>query len=171
MQLFSLLVPALGTDGAGAVMGLITVSALAGRSIPALAMHPGINRRLVGMVNAGVQTGGSLALLCAAGQNVPLLVIGSLLFGFGIGNTASLPPLIAQAEFTASDLPRAVALVLGVSQGCYAFAPLVFGALRALWSSSNGSEAPLVFAAAAILQTAAVVALLVGMPLKERILA
>jgi hypothetical protein len=127
-------------------------------------MHQGINRRLVGIVNAGVQIGGSMALLLAAGQNVPLLVIGSLLFGLGIGNTASLPPLIAQGEFTASDLPRAVALVLGVSQACYAFAPLAFGALRVLWSDGTGGEAPLVFVAAAVLQSGAVVALLTGMP-------
>jgi hypothetical protein len=105
-----------------------------------------------------------VALLLAAGQNPPLLVIGSLLLGLGIGNTASLPALIAQAEFTASDLPRAVALVLGISQGCYAFAPLAFGALRALAGSGSSGEAPLVFAAAAVLQTGAVAALLLGMP-------
>jgi hypothetical protein len=161
MQLFSLLVPALGQDNAGIVMGLVTVSALAGRSLPALVMHPTVNRRFIGMANASVQVCGSGALLLAAGHSVPLLVIGSLLFGLGIGNTASLPPLIAQAEFSPRDLPRAVALVLGISQGCYAFAPLAFGALRVLGS---GGEAPLVFAAAASLQMSAVAALLLGMP-------
>jgi hypothetical protein len=161
MQLFSLLVPALGSDGAGVVMGLATAAALAGRSIPAMFIRPGTNRRVVGMVNCGVQICGSVALLLAAGRNVPLLVTGSLLFGAGIGNAASLPPLIAQGEFAAADLPRAVALVMGISQGCYAFAPLAFGALRVL---GNGGEAPLVFAAAAVLQMGAVVALLLGMP-------
>jgi MFS family permease len=163
MQLFSLLAPALGQDTAGVVMGLATVSALAGRSIPAMLMRPGTNRRLVGMVNGSVQICGSVALLLAAGRNVPLLVTGSLLFGLGIGNTASLPPLIAQGEFTASDLPRAVALVMGISQGCYAFAPLAFGALRVVGSSGGSSgEAPLVFAAAAILQIGALIALPTG---------
>jgi Major Facilitator Superfamily len=164
MLLFSLLVPALGPDGAGVVMGLATVAALAGRSIPALVMHPSINRRFVGMVNGGVQVCGSLALLLAAGQNVPLLVAGSLLFGLGIGNTASLPPLIAQSEFTPSDLPRAVALVLSISQGCYAFAPVIFGALRSLEGNGNDGAAPLVFAAALVLQMAAMAALLMGIP-------
>jgi hypothetical protein len=70
-----------------------------------------------------------------------------------------MPPLIAQGEFTPSDLPRAVALVMGISQGCFAFAPLVFGALRI--TGSNG-DAPLVFAAAAILQMGAVTALWLG---------
>jgi hypothetical protein len=164
MQLFSLLVPALGSDGAGTIMGMATVLALAGRSIPAVVMRPGVNRRLVGIVNGGVQICGSVALLLAGGVNVPLLVAGSLLFGLGIGNTASLPPLIAQGEFSPRDLPRAVALVLGTSQGCYAFAPLAFGALRVLWGGGQGGAAPLVFAAAAVLQLGAMVALLAGMP-------
>jgi hypothetical protein len=164
MQLFSLLVPALGQHGAGIVMGLATAAALAGRSIPAVLMRPGTNRRVIGMVNYAVQIGGSVMLLLAAGRNLPLLVTGSLLLGLGIGNTASLPPLIAQAEFTASDLPRAVALVMGISQGCYAFAPLAFGALRVLCDGGSAGEAPLVFAAAAILQIGAVAALLLGMP-------
>jgi hypothetical protein len=164
MLLFSLLVPALGPDGAGLVMGLATVAALAGRSIPALVMRPWINRRFVGMVNGFVQVCGSLALLLAAGQNVSLLVAGSLLFGLGIGNTASLPPLIAQSEFTPSDLPRAVALVLSISQGCYAFAPVAFGALRSLEGNGGDGAAPLVFAAALVLQLAAMAALLMGIP-------
>jgi hypothetical protein len=164
MLLFSLLVPALGPHGAGVVMGLATVAALAGRSIPALVMRPSINRRFVGMVNGGVQVCGSLALLLAAGQNMPLLVAGSLLFGLGIGNTASLPPLIAQSEFTPSDLPCAVALVLSISQGCYAFAPVVFGALRSLEGNGSDGAAPLVFAAALVLQMAAIAALLMGIP-------
>ncbi|HEY0181450.1 MAG TPA: MFS transporter [Rhodopila sp.] len=164
MQLFSLLVPGLGHDGAGAVMGAATVAALGGRSIPALVLSPGVNRRVVGMVNAAVQIAGSVALLLAAGHNAPLLVAGTLLFGLGIGNTASLPPLIAQSEFSASDVPRAVALVLGISQGCYALAPLAFGALQAAAGDASNGEAPLVFAAAALLQVSALVALLIGMP-------
>jgi hypothetical protein len=159
MQLFSLLVPALGQSGAGVVLGFAPALALGGRSITARLMRPGVNRRLVGMGNGIVQISGSVALLLAAGRSVPLLVAGSLLFGLGIGTTSSMPPLIAQGEFTPSDLPRAVALVMGISQGCFAFAPLVFGALRI--TGSNG-DAPLVFAAAAILQMGAVTALWLG---------
>lgn len=161
MQLFSLLVPALGQNRAGVVLGFAPALALAGRSVTARLMRPGVSRRLVGMGNCIVQITGSVALLLAAGRNVPLLVAGSLLFGLGIGTTASLPPLIAQGEFTPSDLPRAVALVLGISQGCFAFAPLAFGALRVV--GSNG-HAPLVFGTAAVLQMAAVAALWLGMP-------
>jgi hypothetical protein len=161
MQLFSLLVPALGHGGAGVVLGFAPAAALAGRTVTARMMRPGINRRLVGMANGIVQIAGSVALLLAAGRNVPLLVGGSLLFGLGIGTTASLPPLLAQGEFAPSDLPRAVALVMGISQACFAFAPLAFGALRVV--GSNG-HAPLVFAAAAVLQMGAVTALWLGMP-------
>jgi hypothetical protein len=75
-----------------------------------------------------------------------------------------LPPLIAQSEFTPADLPRAVALVLSISQGCYAFAPVLFGALRALGSNGSGGEAPVVFTAALVLQIGAIAALLMGIP-------
>ena len=54
-----------------------------------------------------------------------------------------------------------VALVMGISQGGFAFAPLAFGALRV---TGTGGQAPLVFAAAAVLQIGAVIALLLGMP-------
>jgi MFS family permease len=164
MHLFSLLVPALGQHGAGTVMAFATVCALVGRSVPAVIMRPGSNRRLVAMVNCAVQIAGSAALLMAAGHNIPLLVAGSLLYGMGIGNVASLPPLIAQGEFASADVPRAVALVMGISQGCFAFAPLAFGALRTLSSSQLDGQAPAIFAIAGILQIASVAALLLGMP-------
>jgi hypothetical protein len=164
MQLFSLLVPALGQHGAGLVMAFATVCALAGRSVPAVIMRPGSNRRLVAVVNSAVQICGSAALLIAAGSNVPLLVSGSLLYGTGIGNVASLPALIVQSEFAPHDVPRAVALVTGISQGCFAFAPLAFGALRTLAAGQVDGQAPAIFATAGLLQIAAVAALLLGMP-------
>ena len=46
-----------------------------------------------------------------------------LLFGAGIGNTTSLPPLIAQVEFVTEDVARVIALIVAVAQGTYAFAP------------------------------------------------
>jgi hypothetical protein len=60
-------------------------------------MPVGADRRLFGCGNYCVQILGSLAFLLAAGDNVPLLLLGVVLFGAGIGNTTSLPPLIAQA--------------------------------------------------------------------------
>jgi len=83
-----------------------------------------------------------------------------LLFGAGIGNTTSLPPLIAQVEFAKEDVQRVVPLIVAIGQGTYAFAPAAFGALRAL----SPAEATLVFAAAAIVQALAIAAFLAGRP-------
>ena len=52
------------------------------------------------------------------------------LFGFGIGNATTLPPLIAQQDFAEPDMPRAVALLVATGQATYAFAPAAFGLLR-----------------------------------------
>ena len=76
-----------------------------------------------------------------------------MLFGSGIGNATSLPPLIAQAEFERSDVARVVPLIVAISQGTYAFAPAVFGMLR---SAQVAAASPyLVFVAAAAVQVMA----------------
>jgi MFS family permease len=167
MQLYSLLVPAMGTREAGIVMSLMTVFTLLGRGALALVMRPSLDRRVASIMNTGVMILGSAALLLSGGDNVALLVAGSLLFGLGSGNVASLPPLIAQAEFTPSDVPRAIGLVFGFSQACFAFAPLTFGALRGLASDGSLMQASIVFLATGVLQVASVVALLAGMPARS----
>ena len=47
--------------------------------------------------------------------DVLLLVAGVLLFGSGIGNTTSLPPLIAQVEFGKADVQRVVPLIVAIT--------------------------------------------------------
>jgi hypothetical protein len=86
---------------------------------------------------------------------------GVLLFGAGIGNATSLPPLIAQAEFAREDAARVVPLIVAMSQGAYAFAPAVFGVLRTL---SGQEQHPLFWflAVAAALQAAAIACLAWG---------
>ena len=58
------------------------------------------------------------------------MVVGVLLFGLGIGNATSLPPLIAQVEFDQTDLSRVVPLIVALSQATYALAPALFGIAR-----------------------------------------
>lgn len=157
-HLFSLLVPAVGDQWAGLLMGAATAAAIAGRTLMGWLMPPGSDRRLIACASHAVQIAGSLALILAAGDNVVLLVAGVLLFGAGIGNTTSLPPLIAQVEFAKEDVARVVPLIVAIGQGTYAFAPAAFGALRAL----SAGEATLVFVAAAGVQALAIVAFLVG---------
>ena len=157
-HLFSLLVPALGDQWAGLLMGAATAAAIAGRTLVGWLMPAGSDRRLIACTSHAVQIAGSLALLVAAGDNVLLLVAGVLLFGAGIGNTTSLPPLIAQVEFAKEDVARVVPLIVAIGQGTYAFAPAIFGALRAL----SAGQATLVFIVAAAVQGWAVAMFLWG---------
>jgi MFS family permease len=131
-HLFSLLVPALGAQGAGLGAALATLSAIAGRTALGWLLPPTADRRRAGALNYLVQAGGCVAFILAGGGDMALLMLGVVLFGLGIGNTTSLPPLIAQAEFAGADVARVVALNTAIAQAAYAFAPAAFGVLRAL---------------------------------------
>ncbi len=130
-HLFSLVVPALGAQWAGIVTGLATASAIAGRTAFGWLMPAGADRRRMAALSYAIQIGGVAALIASGMQSPPLIVLGIVLFGFGIGNATSLPPLIAQAEFARTDTPRVVALIVAMGQAGYAFAPAVFGLVRA----------------------------------------
>jgi hypothetical protein len=158
-HLFSLLAPALGTQAAGWAMGFATAAAIGGRTLVGWLMPDGADRRLVACLSYAMQIAGSLTFILAAGTYAPLLAAGVVLFGAGIGNATSLPPLIAQAEFASDDAPRVVALIVAQSQGTYAFAPAAFGLIRDLAPAGNGAA---VFAAAALLQGLAIGAFLMG---------
>lgn len=157
-HLFSLLVPVFGGPAAGLLMGLATAAAVAGRTLVGWLMPQGSDRRLVACLSHVVQIAGSLALLGAGGTDGLLLVAGVLLFGAGIGNTTSLPPLITQVEFSKADVQRVVPLIVAIGQGTYAFAPAVFGWLRTL----SPAEGLPVFVAAALIQAAAIALFLLG---------
>jgi len=140
--------------------------AIGGRTLLGWAMPLHADRRLVACVGYAAQFSGSLAFICAAGTNVPLLLLRIVLFGAGFGNATSLPPLVAQREFVEQDVPRVVALMVGLAQGAYAFAPAVFGLVRQFGApavdASGGAAAPAVFVAAALAQSLAICAFLVG---------
>ena len=168
-HLFSLLVPALGAQHAGLAMGFATICAIAGRTLAGWLMPANADRRRVSCLAYAIQIVGSLVFILAAGQSVPLLILGVALFGSGIGNATSLPPLIAQVEFAREDVPRVVALIVAIAQAAYAFAPAVFGLVRDLTQTTPG-VAPLFFAAAAIIQGLAIAAFFIGgRPAKARI--
>ena len=84
----------------------------------------------------------------------------------GFGNATSLPPLVAQSEFAERDMQRVVALIVGISQGAYAFAPALFGLVREFAPPATeiavAGAAPWVFAMAALIQGLAVAAFLLG---------
>jgi hypothetical protein len=169
-HLFSLLVPALGAQGAGFASGAATAVAIGGRTLVGWLMPPGADRRLFGCASYLVQILGSFALLLAAGDNVTLLLLGVALFGAGIGNTTSLPPLIAQAEFADGDVARVVPGIVALGQASYAFAPAAFGLILELappWGPATAGAAPWLFIAAASIQALAA-ALLSGRTISTR---
>ncbi|WP_313371399.1 MFS transporter [Achromobacter animicus] len=159
-HLLSLLAPILGAQTAGLAMGLATASAIAGRSLVGWLMPPGADRRKIACAAYAVQIAGSLVLMLAA-DHAWALWTGVLLFGSGIGNATSLPPLIAQTEFAREQAARVVPLIVALSQGAYAFAPAAFGALRT-WLQPSGLTLPGFLAAAALLQAAAIACFAAG---------
>lgn len=159
-HLLSLLAPLLGAQTAGLAMGLATASAIAGRSLVGWLMPPGADRRKIACAAYAVQIAGSLVLMLAA-DHAWALWTGVVLFGSGIGNATSLPPLIAQTEFAREQAARVVPLIVALSQGAYAFAPAAFGALRT-WLQPSGFMLPAFLAAAALLQAAAIACFAAG---------
>ena len=149
-HLFSILAPILGDTGASAAMGGATALAIGGRSLLGWTIPPHANRRTVAAANLSIQAIGSIVLL-TAGTSVPCVLLGTGLFGLGLGNVTSLPPLIAQTEFATADVPRVVALVTALGQAGYAFAPALFGVLR----ECGNSGTMLLFGVAATVQLAA----------------
>ena len=166
-HLFSLLVPALGAQSAGFAAGGATAAAIIGRTVVGWLMPARADRRLFGCANYLIQILGSLAFFFAAGDNIPLLLLGVVLFGAGIGNTTSLPPMIAQAEFSKEDVSRVVPLIVATGQATYAFAPAVFGFIRDFappWGLATPGAAPWLFLAAAFIQALAIAAFFIGRP-------
>lgn len=164
-HLFSLLVPALGAQAAGLAMGGATLAAIAGRTAVARTMPASADRRLFAAASYAIQILGSILFMLAGGANLPLILAGILLFGLGIGNATSLPPLIAQNEFAREDFQRAVSQIVAISQASYAFAPAVFGAVRTLTApAASGAPEPAFafFAVAALIQAAGLACFLAG---------
>ena len=148
----------LGAQQAGLALGLATALAIGGRTLTGWLMPVAADRRLAACGSYAIQLAGSLAFAAAAGTSIPLLLLGIALFGAGFGNSTSLPPLIAQAEFGQDDVPRVVALIVAMAQAAYAFAPAAFATLRA----ADAVEAAPLFACAAAVQALAIMALLAG---------
>jgi len=162
-QIFSLLTPSLGAQLAGIAAGIATAAAIAGRTLVGWLMPVNADRRLVASFSYLVQIAGATAFIISGG-NAYLLIAGIILFGFGIGNATSLPPLIAQAEFAGADVPRVVPLIVAISQAAYAFAPATFGVIRQFAGGNEavGGNNPALFATAALFQAAAIGMFLIG---------
>ncbi|MDH3658626.1 MAG: MFS transporter [Alphaproteobacteria bacterium] len=163
-HLFSILVPVLGQQAAGFAMGLATACAIGGRMIVGFLMPEHADRRLVASLSYGVQVIGSVVFLMANG-NPAMMLLGVALFGSGIGNATSLPPLIAQVEFRKDDVKRVVPLIVAIGQATYAFAPAAFGLIRVVDPAFLGfgqNHTALFFIVAAAAQLLAIGCFLAG---------
>jgi MFS transporter len=164
-HLFNLLAPVTGAQAAGIAMGLATAAAIAGRVVVARTLAPERDRRVAACAAYAVQLAGVLVLAVASEQRIGWMLLGILLFGSGIGNATSLPPLIAQLEFTKDDLSRVIALVVGIAQATYAFAPAAFGALLMIAGGNDvhiGQGTGAFLVVAAILQGIAIGCFAIG---------
>jgi MFS family permease len=131
-HLITRLEPDFGVALAALAISLTTSCAIGGRTLLGwlLGRH---DRRLAAAANLLMQAAGSLLL--AFGDGWLPLAAGCMLFGLGVGNLTSLPPLIAQREFRPADVGTVVALVTAINQAVFAFAPAIFGGLRDLYGS------------------------------------
>lgn len=121
------LTPEVGIEHAGMLVSLATLCAVIGRTATGRWIGQR-DRRLAAALNFAVQIGGVLLLIVSSGWVG--LTLGCVVFGLGIGNLTSLPPLIAQREFDRADVVTVVALIIAINQGVFAFAPAIVGALR-----------------------------------------
>jgi cyanate permease len=153
-HLVARLTPELGIEHAGFLVSLATVCAVIGRTAAGkwIGEH---DRRFAAAANFAVQIAGVLLLIL--GQGSLALTLGCVLFGLGIGNLTSLPPLIVQKEFEREDVATAVALIVAINQGVFAFAPAIIGAMH-----DTTANYQLPFALIAMIQLLAVVIILLG---------
>jgi cyanate permease len=126
-HLIARLAPDFGSGPAALAISVITLCAVFGRSLLGWLLGQR-DRRIAGAASILMQAVGSLFL--AFGSGIAPLAAGCILFGLGVGNLTSLPPLIAQREFRSADVGTVVALVIAINQAVFAFAPVIFGWLH-----------------------------------------
>ncbi|MET4576130.1 MFS transporter [Ottowia thiooxydans] len=164
-QLFSLMAPSTGVRLAGGIMALATGCAMAGRFIMARLLSGRADRRRAAAASYAVQALGTILLWVAGPEHLPLFILGIVLFGLGIGNATSVPPVIAQTEFAPTDVARVVARIVALSQALYAFAPAVLAGLIVVGAgdgASLDSATGRYFAVIFALQTVAAACMLSG---------
>ncbi|WP_434702409.1 MFS transporter [Pseudomonas sp. Z1-12] len=154
-HLYSMLVGRMGAHDASFAMGLATASAMGGRYVAARLMTQGMNRRQLACLGYAIQMLGTLMLL-GLDLHPTVAWIAVVLIGSGIGNATSLPPLIAQVEFSREHTARVIALMVAISQATYAFAPAFFGLLRTVFIDPDHAIVAVV-AAAVTVQVLAIV--------------
>ena len=103
--------PMIGAVAGGWAVSLTAAAALLGRTVTGLFVDK-INRRTAACGNFLAQASG-VAIL-AISHTVPMLNLGCILFGLGVGNTTSLPSPIVHQDFPSQFFARIVSLVVAI---------------------------------------------------------
>jgi MFS family permease len=119
--------PLLGTAGAGLLVSATGGSAFVGRLILARIADNVAVRRLACWVMVA-QAAALLAL--ALWPDVPVLVMASLVYGYGIGHITTLGPIVLRREFGAAAFGATYGTAASVIQLASAFGPAILGVLR-----------------------------------------
>jgi len=128
----SVLEPYLGESHAALTVSATTVAALLGRIALGL-LSDRVDLRKLSAVNIGAQ-GAALAVM-AAWPSPAVLVAASLVFGLGVGNLITFPPLLAREEFGQRSFGTVFGLVGAATQAGVALGPGLMGLLHDLLGS------------------------------------
>jgi len=123
----SVLDPHLGESRAALTVSATTVAALLGRVVIGV-LSDRVDLRKLSAVNIGVQ-GAALAAM-AAWPSPVTLVGASLVFGLGVGNLITFPPLLAREEFGPRSFGTVFGLVGAATQAGVALGPGLMGLLH-----------------------------------------
>ena len=123
----ALAAPALGAAGAGLLVSATGVSAFAGRLVLARIVDRVDPRRLA----AGIMVLQTMALAAIAfSPAAAVLIVASLVYGYGIGHVTTLGPVVVRREFGAAAFGATYGSAATVIQVVSALGPALFGVLR-----------------------------------------
>ena len=124
--------PRLGREGAALAVSLTTLAAIVGR-LATGAFVDRIDRRRAAAGNFALQALAVFAMI--RWPSVPVLYLGCVMFGLGVGNMTTFPSLIVQVEYPKEHFRRVVSLVVAINQFTFAFGPALLGWARDRWGS------------------------------------
>ena len=124
--------PRLGREGAALAVSLTTLAAILGR-LATGAFVDRVDRRRAASGNFALQALAVFAMI--RWPSVPVLYLGCVIFGLGVGNMTTFPSLIVQVEYPKEHFRRVVSLVVAINQFTFAFGPALLGWARDRWGS------------------------------------
>jgi MFS family permease len=155
----SLLEPHLGESCAALTVSATAVAALLGR-IALGVLSDRVDLRDLSAFNIGAQ--GVALVVMATWPSPAIFVAASLVFGLGVGNLITLPPLLAREEFGQRSFGTVFGLVAATAQVGVALGPGLMGVLH----DALGSYRPVLWCRVG-LESLAVAAMLWGKALRE----